>query len=159
QSRRGDRMTLGHVRAGAENHVRFRHIRERIGHSSSADGGRQTDDRGAVSSPAAVIDLLRPEAGATERLHRVGRLVWSPPAGDAINAASAILCQSAAKPFCRDIERFVPCGFFEVSVRLPHEGLLQAVFMLHKIEGELALDTKSAVICWTVHGGVYAYES
>src|ERR1700704_1863763 len=101
-------MALGHVRADAENHVRFRHIRERIGHGSSADGGRQTDDRGAVSSPATVVYVMRAEAGADELLHGVGRLVRGATARDAINAAPAVLFQSTTEALRGDVERYVP---------------------------------------------------
>ena len=97
-ARGGHRMALGHVGANTENDIGFVHIGEGIGHSSAADGSRQTGDCGRVSSTAAVVNLIGPEAGAYEFLHCVGCLVWCPPGSHTTNCMSPMFFENFIAP-------------------------------------------------------------
>ena len=89
-ARGGHRMTLSHIGADAEKHVRFVHVREGVGHSSAADGGRQTGDRRGVSSTATIINLIRSESRTNKFLHRISRLVRRASRSDAVYCMAAV---------------------------------------------------------------------
>ena len=86
----GHRVALSHIGADAEKHVRFVHVREGVGHSSAADGGRQTGDRGGVSSTATIINLIRSESRTNKFLHRISRLVRRASGSDAVYCMAAV---------------------------------------------------------------------
>ena len=92
-----DRVALCHVRADAEDHIRLLHVDERVRHRTTTDRGRQTGDRRSVSSTAAVVNLMRPEAGTDELLHRVGGLGRSATRSDAVDAGRAVVLERLAE--------------------------------------------------------------
>jgi hypothetical protein len=147
----GDRMALGHVGADGEDGIGFVHVLEGIGHCASSDLSGQTGHGGSVSGSTTVIDVVGPEAGSNEFLHRVGGFVWGPPGGDAENTMSSVLRFRFRESGGGGFERFVPFDFFEGAVGLFDEGFFKAVLVLDEVVGELAFDAKGSFIGGAVH--------
>ena len=147
----GDRMALGHVGADGEDGIGFVHVLEGIGHCTSSDLSGQTGHGGSVSGSTTVIDVVGPEAGANEFLHRVGGFVWGPPGGDAENTMSSVLRFRFRESGGGGFERFVPFDFLKGAVGLFDEGFFEAVLVLDEVVGELAFDAKGSLVGGAVH--------
>ena len=118
-------VALGHVGADCKDGVGLLHIHQRVGHCASSDLGRQTGDRGSVSSTRAVIDMMRPEAGSDEFLHRVGRFVRSAAGGDTEDTMATVFLFGLGETFGCFFESFIPFYFFKGAVLLFDKRLLR----------------------------------
>lgn len=150
----GDGVALGHVGADGEDGVGFVHVLERIGHCASSDLSGQTGHGGSVSGSTTVIDMMRPEAGSDEFLHRVGGFVWSAAGGDSKNTMSAVLGFRFGESFGGFFESLIPLDFLEGAVGLFDEGFGKAVLVLDEVVSELAFDAEGSFVGGAVHRGL-----
>jgi len=152
----GDGVALGHVGADGEDGIGLVHVLERIGHCASSDWSGQTGHCGSVSGSTTVVYMMRAKARSNKLLHGIGCSVRSAATCDAVNTMPAVLGSGVSKAFRGCFESGVPVDFLEGAVGLFEERLLQAVFVLNEVVGELAFDAESSFVGWAVHGGLRA---
>ncbi len=69
QASGGDRVTFGHIGADTEDDIGLFHVDQGVRHGSAANRGCQTGNRGGVSRPATVVDIVGAKPRPHEFLH------------------------------------------------------------------------------------------
>ena len=148
-------MIFGRVRPNHENDFRVLALVERGRHGTRADPFHQCGDRGGMTQPRAVIDIVGAEAGANEFLEQVSFFVRSLGRAEAGERSLPVDVPDLTQALGSVFERLFPACLAEyVSpiVRiddevlvLPHARLAderrgEAMFVLHVVEAVPALD-------------------
>ena len=158
-------MVLRRVGANDDDHVGVFARRERRGYGTGADPLEQCCDRGGVAQACAVIDVIRPEAGAHQLLHQVGLLVGTLRRAEARQRLAAVAAANLRESAGGDIERLFPGCLAKVGVRIGRidfslgvlggvvaadERHFQPVRVLDVVEPKAAFDAQAVVIGRTV---------
>src|SRR5262249_3430860 len=88
-------------------------VGENVGHRTRTDAFEQGRDRGSVTQPRAVIDVVGPQPGPHELLEKVRLFVRALGRAEARERAWAMLFLDPEQVGCDEIERLVPRRFAE----------------------------------------------
>src|SRR5262245_17881017 len=150
-----DGMILRRVSTHDQDDIGVQHVDPMVGHRPSAEGGRQTDDRGAVSEPGLVFEIHQAEGPhefceeislfiVQRRTAQTGdrfRAVYDSPVYRRLEGFVAGFFDSRGDPF----ERPIPTFFLpRLSVRRAVENFLQAPRVVHHLNARRALAAQSA---------------
>ena len=162
---RGNRMVLGRVGAGHDDHVGIRAGGEGGGHRPRTDALEERHHRRSVAQARAVVDVVGAEAGADQLLHQVCLFVGALGGAESGHRPRPVPIPHPAKSRRGEVERLLPGCLPEVGpgVRgidlalgvlggiLPaNQGPGQAMGMAHVVEAESALDAEALLVGGTV---------
>ncbi len=139
--RRRDRVVGRRVAAGDQGDVRATHVAEDVGHGPGTDRLQERGDRGRVTQPGAVVDVVRAEDGADQLLEEVRLLVAALRGPEAGHGTGPVRVTDLRQPARHQVQRLVPGGLAEGGhhlVVVDDAAGLAAPFALH-VRGQRTL--------------------
>ena len=111
-----DRMGVGGVGAGDENHVRVQNLLNPVGHRAAAQGVGKAGDGGAVAQSGTVVHIVGAHGGTHELLEDVVVLVGGPGAGEARHCIGAVFCLHLLNFSANQVQGLLPGGRLQNTV-------------------------------------------
>ena len=150
------------VGADDDDRVRVGAFEERRGHGARVDGLHQRGDRGGMTKPGAVIDVVGAEACPHQLLEQIGLLVRALGRAEPGERLASMRIADAREPGRGGVQRLLPARLAEQRERVgriqAREVVLadplaadhrrrDALRVVHVVEAEPSLDAQPAAIC------------
>ena len=143
--RTDDRVSLGGVGAGDEDHILVSSFGNGVGHSTGAQGDCQTCHSGSMAQTGTVVHIVGAESSTDHLLEDVVVLVGAAGAGKACQSIGTGFCLNGLNLISNVGDGFFPGGFHQRTI-LADQRLGQTVLVIDKVITGLTLDAEQTLV-------------